>query len=53
MVLVILLVTENGIGLKIIGGKLLPWSEDELGAYVAAIYPGSVADQLHGELNEG
>lgn len=26
---------------------------DEIGAYVAAIYPGGIADQLHGELREG
>src|SRR6218665_3667584 len=26
---------------------------DDVGAYVAYIYPGSSADQLHGELQEG
>ena len=43
----------NGIGLKIIGGKEIPGTDGQIGAYVAAIYPGGVADQLHGELQEG
>lgn len=43
----------NGIGVKIVGGKLIPGTNNTVGAYVAAIYPGSVADQLHGELQEG
>lgn len=42
----------NGVGMKIIGGKALPGST-EVGAYVATIYKGGVADQLHGEVNEG
>ena len=42
----------NGIGMKIIGGKSAPGNPD-VGAYVAAIYKGGVADQLHGEVNEG
>lgn len=45
-------VTGNGIGMKIVGGKIIPGTE-EVGAYVAAIYPGGIADQLHGELQEG
>lgn len=45
--------SENGFGLKIVGGQALPWAKDQLGAYVAGIYPGSVADRLHGELQEG
>lgn len=44
---------ETGFGLKIVGGQALPWAKDQLGAYVAGIYPGSVADRLHGELQEG
>ena len=43
----------NGIGMKIVGGKAIPGMEGEVGAYVAAIYPGGVAQQLHGELQEG
>lgn len=39
-------------GLKIVGGKFIPGT-NEVGAYVAKIYPGGVADQLHGELQEG
>ncbi|XP_069141623.1 protein piccolo-like isoform X2 [Argopecten irradians] len=42
----------NGIGMKIVGGKTMPWT-NEVGAYVTAIYPGGVAEQLHGELQEG
>lgn len=38
--------------MKIIGGKAMPGSS-EVGAYVATIYKGGVADQLHGEVNEG
>ena len=43
----------NGIGMKIVGGKAIPGTDGEVGAYVATIYPGGVADQLHGELQEG
>ena len=39
--------------MKIIGGKVIPGTDNRVGAYVAAIYPGGVADQLHGELQEG
>lgn len=46
-------VSGNGIGMKIVGGKLIEGSDGEVGAYVATIYPGGVADQLHGELQEG
>lgn len=42
----------NGIGMKIVGGKIIPGT-NSFGAYVAAIFPGGVADQLHGELQEG
>ncbi|XP_060080549.1 uncharacterized protein LOC132559931 [Ylistrum balloti] len=42
----------NGIGMKIVGGKTMSWT-NEVGAYVTAIYPGGVAEQLHGELQEG
>jgi hypothetical protein len=38
---------------KVVGGQILPWADNQVGAYVAAILPGSVADQLHGELHEG
>ncbi len=39
--------------MKIVGGKYIPGMDNQIGAYVAAIYPGGVADQLHGELQEG
>ena len=38
--------------MKIIGGRTIPGTET-VGAYVAAIFPGGIADQLHGELREG
>lgn len=38
--------------MKIVGGKTVPGST-EVGAFVTAIYPGGVAEQLHGELEEG
>ncbi|KAH9490645.1 hypothetical protein Btru_052216 [Bulinus truncatus] len=44
-------ITGNGLGMKIVGGKEIPGT-NELGAYVTAIYP-IIADQLHGELDVG
>ena len=38
--------------MKIVGGKCLPGTA-ETGAFVQAIYAGGVANQLHGELQEG
>ena len=38
--------------MKIVGGKYIPGTQGQIGAYVATIYPGGVADQLHGELQE-
>ncbi|KAK2184890.1 hypothetical protein NP493_249g05001 [Ridgeia piscesae] len=46
-------VKGNTMGMRIVGGKLIPGGGGEVGAYVAAIYPGGVAEQLHGELREG
>lgn len=45
-------VSGNGIGMKIVGGKMVPGTND-VGAFVTRIHPGGVADQLHGELQEG
>ena len=45
--------TGSGIGLKVVGGRAVPNSAGEVGAYVTAIHLGGVADQLHGELNVG
>ncbi len=39
--------------MKIVGGKYIPGSDGQIGAYVATIYPGGIAEQLHGELQEG
>lgn len=44
--------TGNGIGMKIVGGKEISGTS-ETGAFVTAIYPGLIADQLHGELEVG
>lgn len=38
--------------MKIVGGKTVQGTT-ESGAFVTAIFPGGVADQLHGELKEG
>ncbi|KAG1666255.1 Protein piccolo [Nymphon striatum] len=45
-------VSGNGLGMKVIGGKEVPGSAGELGAYVAKVYPGGVVDRL-GEIREG
>jgi hypothetical protein len=37
--------------MKIVGGKTVQGTT-ESGAFVTAIFPGGVADQLHGELKE-
>jgi hypothetical protein len=39
--------------MKIVGGKYIPGTNNEIGAFVAAVYPEGVVDQLHGELQEG
>jgi len=44
--------SEHGFGLKIVGGQSLTM-KNQFGAYVASIFPGTVADKLHGELQEG
>ncbi|XP_070557970.1 uncharacterized protein [Ptychodera flava] len=44
-------VRGNGLGLKIVGGKRIPGT-DQIGAYIAAIYPGSVCEQVD-DLREG
>ncbi|XP_071081619.1 uncharacterized protein [Haliotis cracherodii] len=42
----------NGIGMKIVGGKQIPGT-NQIGAFVTSIYPGGIAEQLHGELEIG
>ncbi|KAF4533414.1 hypothetical protein B566_EDAN013286 [Ephemera danica] len=41
----------NGLGMKIVGGKEIPGSNGQLGAFVARIYPGGVVDTF-GDINE-
>lgn len=38
--------------MKVIGGKMLPSADGELGAYVAAVYKGGALETL-GEVKEG
>ncbi|KAI8511774.1 hypothetical protein Bbelb_108740, partial [Branchiostoma belcheri] len=38
----------NGLGLRVVGGKEIPGGRGEIGAYVARIYPGGVAEQVEG-----
>ena len=43
----------NGFGIKIVGGKIISEKSNEVGAFVTAIQRGGIADQLHGEVQEG
>ena len=43
----------HGFGVKIVGGKIVSDKSNEVGAFVTAIQRGGIADQLHGELQEG
>jgi len=43
----------HGFGVKIVGGKIVTDKSNEVGAFVTAIQRGGIADQLHGELQEG
>jgi len=43
----------HGFGVKIVGGKIISDKSSEVGAFVTAIQRGGIADQLHGELQEG
>lgn len=38
--------------MKIVGGKQIPGT-NQIGAFVTSIYPGGIAEQLHGELEIG
>ncbi|KAK4295694.1 hypothetical protein Pmani_031764 [Petrolisthes manimaculis] len=42
----------NGLGMKVVGGKEIPGTRGNLGAYIARIQPGGVAECL-GQLKEG
>ncbi|KAM6306850.1 protein piccolo-like [Podargus strigoides] len=45
-------VSGNGLGIRIVGGKEIPGSSGEIGAYIAKISPGGNAEQT-GKLIEG
>ncbi|KFV61617.1 Protein piccolo, partial [Dryobates pubescens] len=45
-------VSGNGLGIRVVGGKEIPGSSGEIGAYVAKILPGGNAEQT-GKLMEG
>lgn len=47
-----LLITGNGLGIRVVGGKEIPGSMGEIGAYIAKILPGGNAEQT-GKLIEG
>lgn len=42
----------NGLGMKVVGGKEIPGTRGRLGAYIARLHPGGVAETL-GQLKEG
>uniref|UniRef100_A0A3Q0T6R8 Protein piccolo n=1 Tax=Amphilophus citrinellus TaxID=61819 RepID=A0A3Q0T6R8_AMPCI len=45
-------VSGNGLGIRVVGGKDIPGSRGEIGAYIAKVIPGSVAEQT-GKVVEG
>lgn len=44
--------TGNGLGIRVVGGKEVPGSNGEIGAYVAKVLPGGAAEQT-GKILEG
>ena len=42
----------NGLGIRVVGGKEIPGSRGEIGAYIAKVIPGGVAEQT-GKVLEG
>lgn len=42
----------NGLGIRVVGGKEIPGSRREIGAYIAKVVPGGVAEQT-GKVVEG
>lgn len=47
-----LLISGNGLGIRVVGGKEIPGSSGEIGAYIAKVLPGGNAEQT-GKLIEG
>lgn len=44
--------TGNGLGIRVVGGKEVPGSDGEIGAYVAKVLPGGATEQT-GKVLEG
>lgn len=44
--------TGNGLGIRVVGGKDVPGSNGDIGAYVAKVLPGGAAEQT-GKILEG
>lgn len=44
--------TGNGLGIRVVGGKEVPASNGDIGAYVAKVLPGGAAEQT-GKILEG
>ena len=44
--------TGNGLGIRVVGGKEIPGTRGEIGAYIAKVTPGGVAEQT-GKVVEG
>lgn len=44
--------TGNGLGIRVVGGKEVPGSNGDIGAYVAKVLPGGAAEQT-GKIVEG
>lgn len=42
----------NGLGIRVVGGKDIPGSRGEIGAYIAKVIPGGMAEQT-GKVVEG
>jgi len=42
----------NGLGIRVVGGKEIPGSRGQIGAYIAKVIPGGVAEQT-GQVVEG
>ncbi|XP_051545001.1 protein piccolo-like [Myxocyprinus asiaticus] len=45
-------VSGNGLGIRVVGGKEVPGSKGDIGAYVAKVLPGGAAEQM-GKIVEG
>lgn len=45
-------VSGNGLGIRVVGGKEIPGSRGEIGAYIATVIPGGSAEQT-GKVTEG